>query len=147
MLGSVVLHRVVGNAYRWLAIAPLISRYFIYISTFIGTKTCAINGQNGCISWNICRMWYCCEFISILQELGGIEEESGIKKHPHDPCSTSHGPYKLPLDRLHDHMSNRVNTQAHGPCDTLHGPCQTVPESSFWFGKKFYWRKVVLLAI
>lgn len=109
----------------------LISRYFIYISTFIGTKTCAINGQNGCISWNICRMWYCCEFISILQELGGIEEESGIKKHPHDPCSTSHGPYKLPLDRLHDHMSNRVNTQAHGPCDTLHGPCQTVPESSF----------------
>ena len=40
-------------------------------------------------------MWYCCEFISILQELGEIEEESGIKKSIHSPCNISHGPNNL----------------------------------------------------
>ena len=73
----------------------VISRYFIYILTYIKTKTCAINCQIGCISWNICRMWYCCKFILILQELGEIEEESGIKKSPHGPCNISPGPNNL----------------------------------------------------
>ena len=70
----------------------LISRYFIYILTYIRTKTYVINCQIGCISWNICRMWYCCKFIFILQELCEIEKEYGIKKSLHGPCTISHGP-------------------------------------------------------
>ena len=37
-------------------------------------------------------MWYCCKFILILQELGEIEKESGVKESLHGPCCTLHGP-------------------------------------------------------
>jgi hypothetical protein len=72
--------------------------YLVILATFPTkscTKICVQNCKIMFISLNIYRMWYCCKFILILQESGEIEEEYGIQKYIHGPCTISHGPHNL----------------------------------------------------
>ena len=87
-------------------------------------------------------MWYCCKFVLILQESGEIEEEYGIEKFLHGPCTISRGPYNLDSTADTTADSTTEETQAHGPCSISHGPCQVIPKTNPEFGNKANGRKV-----
>ena len=80
----------------------MISRYFIYIPTWICTKTGVQNCKTMIITLNIYRIWYCCAFVLTLQKTGETEEESGIRRSIHGPCTFLCGPYNPLPDHRHD---------------------------------------------
>ena len=71
-----------------------------------------------CISFNICRIWYCRCLLFILQEIEDIHNESGIWRHPYGPCTTYTG-------RILHIRRNRNTRSVCQPC----GPCTTVMET------------------
>ena len=66
----------------------MISRKYIYISVLISYQTIALNCLISCVSLKYAKIWYCCEFVLVLQDTSKIKVETSASTFRSD----LHGP-------------------------------------------------------